>query len=388
MIFLLGSMSIFGQVKSKPNPPAPKRTTVRGDALPPPKVKEISKTKFVSEEGGFKIKFPSQPITQTLPIAASFGKANMTINVLVTSLAEYSISYLDFPTEMTEKYDLDIRYDQARDSQIKRLGGVLKKDSEFYFGSYYGREIVIEGKTTASLKILTVGPGLFFLVVETKGALSSQSGKLKDANNLRIRNFLNSFEITKVPESKLTRKELPADFGLNFADNILTSKVFEVSMKLPEAWTFVSNELGQSIFELGKENIQNRDPKLVAYLTNETARLLAVISKGDPEKELSTAAIYILAERAPYPNFLPKASAESFVKLYLEPTETVIENPKLTKIGGIEFAFLELFDSNTETYSRIYFSNRFGMSFEIKFVYRTTEDLQTMLKSLNTLKQL
>jgi hypothetical protein len=224
--------------------------------------------------------------------------------------------------------------------------------------------------------------------VETKGALSSQSVKLQDANNLRIRNFLDSFEITKVPESKLTRKELPADFGLNFADNILTFKVFELSMKLPESWTVVSDELGQGIYELGKENLHKRDPKLAEYLTNETSRLLAVISNGDPEKEISTAVIYILAERAPYPNFLPKSSAESFVKLYLEPTETVIENPTLTKIGGIEFAYLELFDSNTESYSRIYFSNRFGMSFEIKFDYKTTEDLETMLKSLNTLQQL
>src|SRR4029079_6131411 len=62
---------------------------------------------YSSTNGGFNIDFPSKPLVQTIEKETSFGKNPITTCVLQTGFADYSVTFLDFPTLMTDKYDLN-----------------------------------------------------------------------------------------------------------------------------------------------------------------------------------------------------------------------------------------------------------------------------------------
>jgi hypothetical protein len=395
ILLAVSASAVFAQA---PPPPKPKKTTtVRGDKNSRPVringavraegdwLKEPS-GKYFTAKGAYKVNFPVRPQTTKVPMDSAFGKTTLTIDIVGTALAAYFVGYFDFPSEITEKYMLDIRYNQMRDTQTQQMSGVLKKDQEFYFGSYYGREIVIEGKgKTYTGRVLLVGARMFMMAVETKGTLSTQPEKIRSSHLKRIKAFFDSFEVTAVQHAILQPVDLPEDFGVTHEGEVLTSDFLKVAWQMPEGWTF-SEEVGDLLFETGKEELRNENEELAKYLTNANARLIAFVSDTDPETTTPNAVIYVLVERADFPNFLPRSAANSFIKLYLTPTETVTEPVTVGKIGGIEFASFEYYNTVDDSHSKLYFANRFGVALEFKFIYRDPADLKKMTDSLNTLR--
>jgi hypothetical protein len=142
----------------------------------------------------------------------------------------------------------------------------------------------------------------------------------------------------------------------------------------------------EHLFELGKEEVNRSDPALAAHITNETARILSIFAKNDPETGVPAAMILVMAERAPYPSFLPTAVARSYEQLYLDPTESVVRDVSKLEINGVEFAWLETYDDLTESYNRMFFANRQGIAFEVILAYSEEQDLDAMLRSVNTLR--
>lgn len=165
--------------------------------------------------------FPGRPTNSVTQIDTSFGKASMVIDSLSTTLASYAVVHINFPTDLVDRYELDARFDVLRDSHLQETKGRLVKDSIFFFGSLYGREIVIEAKSvTMSVRTFIAGPRFFEVGIITPGVLSTQSAKLRKANEARIKKFFDSVELTSVPEAKEQRVALPSDFGLSFGQCI------------------------------------------------------------------------------------------------------------------------------------------------------------------------
>lgn len=376
VLLLLFAAAIAAQ---DPPPPPPAKMTVTG--VP------VDINKFTSERGGFQAGFPISPQRAEVPIDSSFGKTNMVTYSLQTALAGYYVIYLDFPTEMSDKYDLNVRFDAMRDAQLEQMSGKVSSDVEMSFGDRFGRETVIESKTSSvSMRAIVAGPRLYVLMVETPGELSSQSERLRSANATRIKRFFDSFVIIKEIRPTEERAELPVDFGINFENGVFTSTFFGVSLTAPSGWKAVENENAAELFEIGKEMLATSDPKRASYISDENARLLAMISKNDLATEVPTAVMSILAERAAYPSFKARSVAETFLQLYLDPTEIVVKEVATMSVGGDEFAWFETFDTAGEVYTRMLFTNRKGIVFEIVLSYSDTEDLAAMLRSLNTLK--
>jgi hypothetical protein len=50
----------------------------------------------------------------------------------------------------------------------------------------------------------------------------------------------------------------------------------------------------------------------------------------------------VAAEKVSFPNFLPKAVAESFLKDTVSDNERILKTPNLIKIGGVDFAWVEI----------------------------------------------
>ncbi len=357
--------------------------------LPPPRVVSglSSDYSYESKEGGFKVGFPSRPEVSTVEKESSFGKTPITVCALVTSMATYSVTYVDFPTVLTDKYDLNVRFDAMRDSQEKQLSGRVMTDSEYYFGTYYGRSNVIESAAvTISIRTFVVGPRMFILIVQTKGKLSTQSEKLRTANENRINKFFNSFLITKVSEPKTVAVELPSDFDVMADQGTFSSKFFDLSLSSPDGWVTFNRDNSEMILDLGKELVKGKEPELVERLTPQNARVLGVFSNGDAEKGVATSFFMIMAERAPYPNFLPSAVAKTYLTLYLDQPDKVTKPVSAIKFGGADFAWIETFDTKSNLYSRLFFSNRRGISLEFLMIYKDESDLKAMLKSMDSLK--
>lgn len=382
VIFVV-SLCIVHAQESPPPPPAVSKPSAE---LPPPPRAAAVKL-WESEDGGFKVRFPAAPKVSVTEGNSSFGKTSITSVAISTTFAYYGVTYLDFPTDMTDKYDLNIRFDMMRDEQAKRASARVMEDAEYTFGSHYGRMNVFETATeTVSRRTFVAGPRLFMLIVGTKGKQSTLSERVATGNRSRIDSFFNSFELTRVPAAKSKAVKLPADFGVKSDDKSFHSSFLGLSLTPPEKWKLSDQENAEFVLELGKDLIKRTRPQLAAALTNENARVLALFSKSAMEETASDAMMFIFAEQAPYPNFLPDAVAKSYEKLYLDSTEKVTKPVSQTIIGGKPFAWLETFDSADKTYNRLYFCNVGGISFEVMFIYKEPSDLGVLLRSLDTIR--
>ena len=377
LVFAVFGTALVGQAPPPPPPPVAKAGASR---IAPSSL-------FESPDGGFRAGFPAKPTLQVQQFESSFGKTSMSIYSLGTSLAMYTVTYFDFPTVMSDRYDLNVRFDVMRDSQAKQMSARVTTDSEFFFGDHYGRELQFESAgETLTMRTFVVGPRIFMLGVTTRGRLSTQSDKLRVGNQTRINKFLNSFAITKIPAVTAAAVDLPDDFQISVESGVFRSGFFGVEMTMPVKWVVMESDETEFIIELGKDEIRKSNPKLAGHVTDKNARGLVMASKAALDVEVINAFFSVFAEKVPYPNFVPAAVAKSYASLYLDPTEKVVGDVTNVKLGGVDFALLETFDSETETHQRIYFANLDGIAFEISMMYRDNADLKAMLDSVGTIK--
>ena len=369
-IFLLSSLAVAGQTP------------------PPPVAIKTQGLTYESAEGGFRVDIPAKPTIQSSPVDAAFGKSQVTSVTLSTSFAFYSVVFLDFPTQMTDRFDLNIRLDAMRDGQVKRLGARVAKDSEYLFGSHYGRENVFETVTeTTSSRTFFAGPRLFSISIVTKGKLSSQSEVLRRGNQQRIDKFFDSFQITKIPDAKQEVTELPADFSVSIENGRFSSKFLGISLTAPSKWTLLDQEESATVMELGKESIKKKNETLAERFEDKNARALAMFSNSPISQGVPDAVLVLMAEKAPFPGFLPSAVAKTYLQLFLETGETVAIEPTPARFGGIDFSFVETYRAKTKLRHRIYFANVKGISFEITMTYRDPANLKAMLSAAESLSK-
>lgn len=147
-----------------------------------------------------------------------------------------------------------------------------------------------------------------------------------------------------------------------------------------------SDDTGETIFELGKDRLKEVDTALSEYISADTTKLLASFLNADAEAGVMSAGMMIFAERAPYPNFLPKAVVDTLKPRYDANSNFEIFGTGTTKIGGIDLAWMEWSDVKSGTTFCMYVANRSGVAFEIMLFYRDEKDRQMLLDSIKTLK--
>jgi hypothetical protein len=345
--------------------------------------------KFHSLAGGFKIAFPGSPEESVSDINGAFGPTKFTSYLLETSLASYVVAFIDFPVSMKDKLDLNIRFDVMRDHDARRLKGRVTEDSEFHFGTNYGRSLVIESDAISlSQRFVAVEQRLFFLSVYTRGALSRQSNTLRNANLKRINDFLNSFEVTEIPKTTLAEVELPDDFGIRVVEGSFKSSFFGISAQTPSGWNVMNEEEAEFLNEMGKEAVSAQKPAFVDFFTPDRMRLLFGASKKPLSSALNTATFMIIAEKAPFPNFKPISVANTYIKLFLDKDDVVTVQPTEGKFGALDMAWIETQDKATKTKVRIYWANEKGLALEFVLTFTSDAELQEMLGALNSVKRI
>jgi hypothetical protein len=216
--------------------------------------------------------------------------------------------------------------------------------------------------------------------------MATQSEKLRKANQTRIDSFFDSFSVTRIAVPETEPVNLPEDFLVSLVGRRHSSKFFGSSMEIPEDWIMLDQEESNYLMELGKDLIKEKDPKIYNRMTEVNNRVLGVFSRTSPSEGMFDGMMFVIAEKAPYPNFLPLSVAKTYIQLYLDPAEKVTIGPSTTQIDKVEFAWVETYDSEAKLYHRIYFANRRGISFEISMSYKNQSELELMLASLRTLR--
>ena len=362
----------------------------RGQKQPPKSNKSSVQAKnFVSQEGGFSVRFPKYPTKKTNSINSAFGQTTLTTFQAATTTALFSVMYVDFPTAIKDEDELNIRFDAMKNSIISNGSYNLVSEKIIYYEESPGREFLMENaKLSVTMRGFIVEQRFFQLMVITPGKMSKSTAKVKAANQKKIDDFINSFAITKLPTPKTLAVELPEDFGVSIEDSVFSSQFLGVSFEIPPDWSLLNEEQVDLVKLLGlsaaQENKDYQDNALERSIKNSKFLLIATdrpIGSGE-----SQAFLMIIAERVSFPNFLPAAISNTYIKIYLDPTEKVVKPTTLTKINGVEFAWVETFDSSDNSRKRMYVANRKGIAFEIFFTFKTDAQLQVLLKSINSMK--
>ncbi len=58
----------------------------------------------------------------------------------------------------------------------------------------------------------------------------------------------------------------------------------------------------------------------------------------------------------------------------------------MIKLGGVDFAWIEIENTGHAYKQRVYIANRKGIAFQILLTYRAESELKTLLDSLQTIK--
>lgn len=359
---------------------------------PPPPRREITvatEQTDVLKTDGFKIKFPAKPTRSVAPIDTAYGKTNMVSYRLMTNLTFYNVNYLDFPTVITDKNEISLRFDGVKAALTKDAADRLISETEISFGGSPGVEYVIESKdTTLTTRCLFIQQRFFQLVIVTKGRQGKSTARVNDFNRKNVEQFFNSFYVNELPKPQTIAVELPKDFGVEINNSIFTSRFFGFSIKLPENWRVVEAEQTNILKDLSVQEAGNSSEKIQKFLdlSLKNTEILLFMTKADVNATVNTSVFSIAAERVSFPNFDPKAIADSFLKNFLENDEVILKKTSVTKIGKVDFFWFEIENREKNIKKRFYFANRKGIAFQLLLIYQNESELRIMMDSLSTVK--
>ena len=377
LMLLIPGINIYAQ---KRNPPPPPRRVIIENRL--------DRTAVLKSDG-FTIDFPSKPTRAVTQIETAYGKTDMVGYILATGLGYYAVNYIDFPTVLTEKAEIDLRFEAMKSALLKDSNNRLTSETEISFGDNAGVEYVIESRNaTITTRGLFIKQRFFQLIVATNGRMSKATERVKNFNRKNIEKFINSFAVTELPSPKTEAVELPKDFGIETNGSIFTSKFFGFSVTLPKDWIRVEKEQTEIFKDLSKQEAEESGAKFknMLDLSLDNTEILLFLTKSDLATSPNNGVFALAAERASFPNFVPKAAADSYLKNFLEADEKVSKTSNLIKLGGVDFAWIEVENVEQAYKQRIYIANRKGISFQILMIYRTESELKTLLDSLQTVK--
>lgn len=332
---------------------------------------------FVSEEGGFKVKMPVLPTRSVSKVEMAFGKADVTQFRVITKTAGYIVGFVDFPSAIPDEEEIRMRYDLARDGLIEKRADKLISEKDVSLNDFKGRELVIHSaQLSQTVRMFIINQRMFTLIAVTPFAQRA-------ANQSSINKFLNSFELTKVPESKTEVVRLPDDFGSIMVGNIYRSEFFGFSMELPDGWKILSDEE----MELLREIVNNEaeiDNSKEGTMTKVSLRRTAILAGAINFEEAS---IMIGAERPDFANM----TMETIMKV-VRTTQLSSGKDKITKdvypltLGGVQFFALDVQNIEDKSKQRIIITKRKELLFQIIFTYKNESDLKILEEAVKSVK--
>ena len=338
---------------------------------------------------GFSINFPGPPVKSIVPINAAFGMTDIKVYQFSSSLSFYRVSYFDLPAVLDDEADIKIRFDWLKNTYLSKGDAVSFDDHEVRFGDHPGREFSIETPVVSfTVRCIAIQQRIFELVVGTKGSYRQWTDRIKDFHKKNTENFFNSFSADKVPPPKLSAVPLPADFGEKVEGSVFSVNFFHLSMTLPPTWHRLTGEMLELAKDIGRESVKRHLPDQILAVERsiKNSQELLLMTRVPVESGENDAVLEIVAEKSEFPNFLPEAITKNISTRYLGVSDTVTKPITPVKLGGVDFSCVEVLLGDKNLKKRVYVANLGGVIFEIALIYRKDEDLQVMLRSVDSLK--
>lgn len=338
---------------------------------------------FVSQEGGFRAKFPVPPTRVVTQIDTGFGKADFVQFRVMTRSMNYLVAFLDFPAPVTDPEELKVRYDNAINNVVNSGSQRLVSMDDIYINDYLGREAVFESATMLQTQRAYIINQRFFAVAAILPITRATTAKTRaDYNELKAK-FFESFAVTKIPEAKNEVLKLPEDFGSSFEENTYRSAHFGFSMTLPEKYRFFDNEQLNVLKELTSNEAALKDPTEGEKVKLSVKRT-ALLAGATAENQTS---IIVAAELPSFPNMKLEAITAEIVKEQKKNLDEKIVKPlhPLT-LGGVKAYGMISQNVNDKVKQYLVLALRKDLIFQIVFSYKEDSELAVFTEVLKDIK--
>lgn len=248
--------SLLGQIKRRSTPPTPAiESNVKAWRT------------FVSTEGNFSVLLPGSPEKNGQVLNTGVGPLPSYYFDLKTAMAEYHISYMDFPSAFDDQGALKAAYDGGRDQTLSSSGLSLVSDRDFTVDGHIGRHFSAVGKDQLfNNRIVAVGKRLYMLVIVTRDYRKNPLATIKRYETT-INRFLDSFKLingateTDAPFPDEAKARVSVDLG-RIENSVYINDYYGFKVSLPESWHPVERETTDAAIQVNKEMIKGSDKQV------------------------------------------------------------------------------------------------------------------------------
>lgn len=155
-----------------------------------PKVPEDTWMAFTSDDGHYKVRFPSAPSKDTANVPTAAGDIAFTTHMAAGKDVQYGVMFGDFPADMMKDFNLDAGLDGARNGAVNNIGGTLLEEQQITFAGQPARAFSAKASAEGMdfllyARVFMVGPRLFQMIVVHDAKLQG----------VEIDKFFDSFEL-------------------------------------------------------------------------------------------------------------------------------------------------------------------------------------------------
>ena len=219
---------------------------------------------FVSSEGRFSVLLPGSPEKSGQVIQTGVGSLPNFSVTLKTGMAEYLISYIDFPNAFDDQAALKAAYDGGRDETLSSNQLTLVSDRDFSVGGHVGRHFSAVGKGQLyNNRIIAVGKRLYQIVIVTRDYRKNAPATINRFETT-INKFLDSFKLidngaeSPTPVAEKTNEVGAVDLG-KMENSVYSNDSFGFKVSLPESWHVVERETTDAALQVSKEMAKGSD---------------------------------------------------------------------------------------------------------------------------------
>jgi hypothetical protein len=238
---------------------------------------------FISPEGRFSIRLPGIPAKGGQVLNTAVGSTPSFTFTLKTTLAEYLVTYTDFPVSFDDPAVLKDAYDGGRDQTLSTRQLTLVSDRDVTIDRHVGRHISAVGKGQLfNSRVIAVGKRLYQVLIVTKDYRKYTPARIRLFEST-INTFLESFKLiptvvgreTRVSDTRIESGEV--DFGRMEKSEYLND-YFGFRVSVPESWHLIERETRDAALQVSKEMSKGSDPKVNAGIDKSMAKTYVLFS--------------------------------------------------------------------------------------------------------------
>jgi hypothetical protein len=226
---------------------------------------------------------PGTPEKGGLVIQTGVGSLPSFSVTLKTGMAEYLVSYIDFPNTFDDPTALKAAYDFGRDETLSTSELKLVKDRDVSVEGHIGRHITASGKGQLyNYRIVAVGKRLYQVVIVTRDYRKNAPATINRFETT-INKFLDSFKL--VDDGRESRPRIAEkgnevgsiDLG-RIENSVYINDYFSFRVSLPESWHVVERETNDAALQVSKEVTKGSDKQANVEFDQSLAKTFLLFS--------------------------------------------------------------------------------------------------------------